>query len=113
MNPLLNIGLTHFMLVSIFLVSAGIATMLTKRNAIGILIGVELVLNAAGVNFVAFNRYAWPGSASGGAAIDGVVFAIFVVVLAAAEAAVALAVFLNFYNNFQSIDVERASGLKG
>ncbi len=113
MSSVTTIGLTHFVIVSFFLVAAGIATMLTKRNAIGILIGVELVLNAAGVNFVAFNRFAWPASASGQIAIDGTMFAIFVVVLAAAEAAVALAIFLNFYNNFSTIDVEKATQLKG
>ena len=126
MNPVTNIGLTHFLIVSFLLVAAGIATMLTKRNAIGILIGVELVLNAAAINFVAFNRYLWsPGSsAAGGAglgtpaailqdAMHGQMFAIFIIVLAAAEAAVALAIFLNFYNNFSSIDVEAADELKG
>jgi len=81
--------------------------MLTKRNAIGILIGVELVLNAAALNLVAFNRFAWP------MAVDGIMFAIFLIVLAAAEAAVALAIFLNFYNNFNSIDVESATELNG
>lgn len=89
------------------LVAAGVATILTKRNAIGILIGVELILNAAGINFVAFNRYVW------GNAIDGQMFAVFIIVLAAAEAAVALAIFLNFYHNFNSIDVERADQLQG
>lgn len=113
MNPLIHIGLTHYLLVSITLVAAGIATMLTKRNAIGILIGVELVLNAAGINLVAFNHYLWPTTPAGGPALDGVVFAIFIVVLAAAEAAVALAIFLNFYNNFSSIDVEKATDLRG
>jgi len=107
MNPAFDIGLTHFLLVSILLVAAGIATMLTKRNAIGILIGVELVINAAGLNLVAFNHYLWPTS------LDGIMFAIFIIVLAAAEAAVALAIFLNFYNNFHTIDVENATELKG
>lgn len=107
MNPVFDIGITHFFLVSILLVAAGIATMLTKRNAIGILIGVELVLNAAGLNLVAFNRYVWSNAS------DGILFAIFIIVLAAAEAAVALAIFLNFYNNFHSIDVETATELKG
>ena len=97
---------------------SGPTLLLTKRNAIGILIGVELILNAAAINFVAFNRYAWPteaghAGASGGTAIHGQMFAIFIVVLAAAEAAVALAIFLNFYNNFSSIDVEKADELKG
>ncbi len=114
-----QIGLHQFLVVGILLVSAGVATILTKRNAIGILIGVELILNAAGVNLVAFNHYIWQAAAGGapgepGApAIDGQMFAVFVVVLAAAEAAVALAIFLNFYNNFSSIDVERGHELKG
>jgi NADH-quinone oxidoreductase subunit K len=106
-NPVFDVGVHHFLIVSFLLVAAGIATILSKRNAIGILIGVELVLNAAGINFVAFNRYVWPD------ALHGQMFAIFVIVLAAAEAAVALAIFLNFYNNFSSIDVEKASELKG
>jgi NADH:ubiquinone oxidoreductase subunit K len=107
MNPVFDISLHHFLIVSMLLLGAGVGTMLTKRNAIGILIGVELVINAAGINFVAFNQYLWNN------ALDGVMFALFIIVLAAAEAAVALAIFLNFYNNFSSIDVERADNLKG
>src|SRR5690349_7276773 len=60
MNPVFNIGLGHFVIVSFLLAAAGVATLLTKRNAIGILIGVELILNAAAINFVAFNRYSHP-----------------------------------------------------
>jgi NADH-quinone oxidoreductase subunit K len=111
MNTVFNIGLHHFLFVSIILVGAGVATILTKRNAIGILIGVELIINAAGVNFVAFNRYLWNTGPDGG--MDGLMFGLFIIVLAAAEAAVALAIFLNYYNNFNSIDVEKAGELKG
>lgn len=113
MNPAFEIGLTHYLVVSIILVAAGVATILTKRNAIGVLIGVELVLNAAGVNFVAFNHYRWSASLSDQPAVDGVMFTLFIIVLAAAEAAVALAIFLNFYNNFDSIDIEQANELSG
>jgi NADH-quinone oxidoreductase subunit K len=88
-------------------------SILVKRNAIGILMGVELILNAANVNLVAFNRYSHGADVAGGLLLSGQVFAIFVIVLAAAEAAVALAIFLNFYNNFSTIDVERAQNLKG
>ena len=80
--------------------------MATKRNGIGILMGVELVLNGANVNFVAFSRYTALG-------LDGQVFSLFVIVLAAAEAAVALAIVLNFYNNHLTIDVDEADDLKG
>jgi NADH-quinone oxidoreductase subunit K len=103
------IGLTHYLIVAAIMVCCGVGTILLKRNAIGILIGVELILNAANVNLVAFNRY--NANTSGG--LDGQIFAIFVIVLAAAEAAVALAIFLNFYNNFSTVDVERADNLKG
>src|SRR5688572_12135032 len=106
-----GIGLQHYLLLAALLFVCGLLTILTKRNAIGILMGVELILNAANVNLVAFNRFSHGGA--GSLKLDGQVFAIFVIVLAAAEAAVALAIFLNFYNNFNSIDVERAQNLRG
>lgn len=112
-GPVFEIQLGHFLLVSFLLLGAGVSTMLTKRNAIGILIGVELVLNAAAVNLVAFNRFSWGAGANGEPLIDGMVFGMFIIVLAAAEAAVALAIFLNYYNRFSSIDVEVADELKG
>jgi NADH:ubiquinone oxidoreductase subunit K len=105
----MHIGLYHFLFVAAGLFAAGLLTILTKRNALGILMGVELVLNSANVNLVAFGRY----GAHVGGATDGQVFALFVIVIAAAEAAVAMAIFLNFYNNFASIDVERGRELKG
>jgi NADH:ubiquinone oxidoreductase subunit K len=107
------IGLQHFLILASILFVCGILTIMLKRNAIGILMGVELILNAANVNLVAFNRYAHGATAGGGISLSGQVFAIFVIVLAAAEAAVALAIFLNFYNNFATIDVERATNLRG
>jgi NADH-quinone oxidoreductase subunit K len=106
------IGLPHYLMLAAVLLVCGLLTILTKRNAIGILMGVELILNAANINLVAFNRFAH-GLTNGLPALDGQIFAIFVIVLAAAEAAVALAIFLNFYNNFSTIDVERARNLKG
>ena len=108
-----TIGLTHFLVLSTILFAAGVSTILTKRNAIGILIGVELVVNASAINLVAFNRFVWGAGEAGQPALHGQMFAIFIIVLAAAEAAIALAIFLNFYNNFSSIDVERADKLKG
>ncbi len=101
------IGLTHFLVLAAIVFACGLLTVLTKRHAIGILMGVELMLNAANINLVAFNHY------SGGERLDGQVFALFVIVIAAAEAAVALAIFLNFYNNFGSVDVDRANELHG
>ena len=106
------VGLEHYLIVAAVLFVCGIMTILLKRNAIGILIGVELVLNAANVNLVAFNRFSHGGTGDA-IRLDGQVFALFVIVLAAAEAAVALAIFLNFYNNFATVDVERGDSLKG
>lgn len=112
MTGLCPITLTHFLVLSILVAAAGVATILTKRNAIAILIGVELVLNAAGLNFVAFNRFTWTGTAAQ-PRLDGMMFTAFLIVLAAAEAAVALAIFLNYYNTFRTVDVEEARELKG
>ena len=107
------ISLEHYLILAALLFVCGLLTILLKRNAIGILMGVELILNAANVNLVALNRYAHGGVNPAEPALDGQIFAVFVIVLAAAEAAVALAIFLNFYNNFSTIDVERAHILKG
>jgi NADH-quinone oxidoreductase subunit K len=116
MTPMLaQVGLHHYLILAAMLFVCGLATMMLKRNAIGILMGVELILNAANVNLVAFNRFRFAVDAggTGGLRLDGQVFAIFVIILAAAEAAVALAIFLSFYNNFTTIDVERGTQLKG
>ena len=101
------IGLNHFVLLGALLFVCGALCMANKRNAIGVLMGVELVLNGANVNFVAFARY------NPTFAVEGQVFALFTIVLAAAEAAVALAIVLNFYNNHMTVDVDSAEELKG
>jgi NADH:ubiquinone oxidoreductase subunit K len=100
------IGLHHYLMVGAVLFVSGVVCMATKRNAIGVLMGVELVLNGANVNFVAFSYYSPLG-------LDGQIISLFVIVLAAAEAAVALAIALNFYNSHLTIDVDRGDELKG
>jgi NADH-quinone oxidoreductase subunit K len=102
-----EIGLNHYLVLGALLFVCGAVCMATKRNAIGILIGVELVLNGANINFVAFARF------NTAFEIEGQIFALFVIVLAAAEAAIALAIVLNFYNNHTSVDVDSAEELKG
>jgi NADH-quinone oxidoreductase subunit K len=102
-----SVGLTPYLLVGALLFVCGAVCMATKRNAIGILMGVELVLNGATVNFVAFAHFNYAFE------IEGQIFALFVIVLAAAEAAVALAIVLNFYNNHTTVDVDTAEELKG
>jgi NADH-quinone oxidoreductase subunit K len=111
MNPPV-IGLEHYLFLGALLFVCGVLCMAIKRNAIGVLIGVELVLNGANVNFVAFgSEYLRPGVM--GVGLDGQLVALFVIVLAAAEAAVALAITLNFYNNHSTVDVDQADELKG
>jgi NADH-quinone oxidoreductase subunit K len=102
-----ELGLTPFLSLGAFLFACGVTCVALKRNAVGILMGVELILNAANVNLVAFARF------NTGFRVEGQVFALMVVVLAAAEAAVALAIILNFYNNHATVDVDEAKDLKG
>lgn len=99
------IGLTHYLVIGSILFSLGLFTVLTRRNAISILMGVELILNSANVNYVAFAHYS-----SG--QIDGQIYAIFVIMLAAAEAAVGLAIILSIFQIFHTIDVEATETLK-
>lgn len=100
-----HVGLSHFLIVSAILFALGIYGIATRRNAILVLMGVELVLNAANINFIAFSRY-------GGVNFDGQVAAIFVIILAAAEAAIALAIVLNVYYRFQTVNVDEVSTMK-
>jgi NADH-quinone oxidoreductase subunit K len=100
------IGLNHYLVVSLVVFALGLFCVLTRRNAIGVLMGVELMLNSANINYLAFSRYS-----SGG--YDGQIFAVFVIMLAAAEAAIGLAVVLGIYQTFQTIDLEATETLRG
>ena len=107
------VGLTHYLVVGAALFVTGIICMATKRNLLGVLMGIKLVLNGANVNFVAFASPSLRADGHAAIGLDGHMIAMFVIVLAAAEAAVALAIALNFYHNFATIDVDRADELKG
>ncbi len=97
--------LEHFIAVGLILFLLGLYTCLTRVNAIGILMGIELILNAAALNFVAFSHF-------NGNKIDGHIMALFVIVLAAAEAVVALALLLAIYRRFGTIDTDKTVALK-
>ncbi len=103
---MLTPGLPHFLVIGVILFSLGVYTAVTRTNAVGILMGVELILNAANVNLVAFNHY------NPTPLLTGQVFSLFVIVLAAAEAAVALAIVLAIYMNLRTIDVTEADTLR-
>ena len=98
------IQLQYYLLISAALFSLGVFGVLTRRNAINVLMGVELILNSANINLVAFSRY----SSSG---IDGQMFAIFVIVVAAAEVAVALAIVLTLYRLLKTVNLDQAGEL--
>ncbi len=98
-------GLHGYLFVGACLFVLGIVGVASRKNVIGILLGVELMLNAAGLNFVAFSKYRT-------AAIDGQVVTLFIILIAAAEAAVALAIMLRFYRLKQVVDAGEANLLR-
>ncbi|MCG3133547.1 MAG: NADH-quinone oxidoreductase subunit K [Planctomycetes bacterium] len=100
-----GLGLNHFLVLAALLFATGVLCVTLRRNAIGLLIGVELMLNAANVNLVAFHR--WHGN------VDGAVFAVFVIMLAAAEAAVALSIVLHVFHHAASISTDDYTEMKG
>ena len=102
------VSLESFLSISAVLFSLGIYALITRRNAIAVLMGIELMLNSANINFIAFNRFS-----SGMNNLDGHVFSIFVIVLAAAEAAVALAIVINLFKNYQTVNIDEARELRG
>ena len=101
-----QVPLSHILFVSTALFFIGMYGLFTRRNMITMLMSVELILNSVNINFVAFNKYLWPEK------LTGVFFSLFIVAIAAAEAAVAIAIIINLYRNFQSIDVEAAEEMK-
>ncbi|MBV5304659.1 MAG: NADH-quinone oxidoreductase subunit NuoK [Chlorobium sp.] len=104
MEQLTTIGLNHYLTISAFLLGFGLFAVVTRKNAIVILMGVELILNAANLNFLAFSKY------NGG--MEGVMFSLFIIVIAAAEAAIALAIIINIFKLFKSVDVSSIDSLK-
>jgi len=99
------ITLHTYLIISGIVFVLGLVTIINKKNAVGILMGVELILNSVNLNFVAFGRYV-------DFDIKGQIVAIFIIILAAAEAAVALAIVLNIYRNRQLIDVTQINAMK-
>jgi NADH-quinone oxidoreductase subunit K len=102
----MQVGLVHYLTISAILFALGLFGIITRKNAIMVLMGLELVLNAANINFIAFAKF-------GGMKIEGHVAAIFVIILAACEAAIALAIILNIYQNFRHVNVDEVDNLKG
>lgn len=102
---MLQVGLIHFLVLSTILFSLGIYGIVTRKNAVMVLMGVELILNAANINFIAFSKF-------GNLGINGQIIALFVIILAAAEAAIALAIVLNIYKTFSNVNIDEIDNLK-
>ncbi|MCU0358728.1 MAG: NADH-quinone oxidoreductase subunit NuoK [Cyclobacteriaceae bacterium] len=101
-----HVPFEHILILSTFLFFIGVYGFLTRRNLVTMLIGVELMLNAVNINFVMMDQYLFPGK------IEGHFFSLFIIAIAAAEAAVAIAIFINLYRNIRSIDVEEVDKMK-
>src|SRR5476651_1434522 len=101
-----EISITQILFVSTALFFIGMYGLFTRRNMITMLMAVELILNSVNINFVAFNKYLYPDK------LDGIFFTLFIITIAAAEAAVAIAIIINLYRSHKSIDVEDATELK-
>lgn len=101
-----EVPLTHVLFVSTALFFIGMFGLFTRRNMITMLMSVELILNSVNINFIAFNKYLYPDK------LDGVFFTIFIITIAAAEAAVGIAIIINLYRSHRSIDVKAAEELK-
>lgn len=99
-------GLYHILFISTGLFFIGTYGFFTRKNLITMLMSIELILNSVNLNFIAFNKYLWPNQ------MDGLFFTLFIIAIAAAEAAVAIAIIINLYRNHQSIDVDDAEELK-
>lgn len=101
-----SIPLSHILIISTALFFIGMYGLFTRRNMITMLMSVELILNSVNINFIAFNKYLYPEK------LEGVFFSLFIIAIAAAEAAVAIAIIINLYRNIRSVDVEAAGELK-
>ena len=103
MNP----TLTGYLIVSLILFGCGIFGMIERRNLVGLLISIELMLNAASINFMAFNHYLAPGT------VVGQIMTLFVIGLAAAEATLFLGIVFAVYRHYRSINIEKVDHLRG
>ena len=100
------VHMEYYLVVSTFMMFAGIYGFFTRRNLLAMLISVELILNSVDINFAVFNRYLFPNE------LEGVFFALFAIVVSAAETAVAIAIIINIYRNIRNIQVKNLNEMK-
>jgi len=101
-----QVPLTHVLILSSILFFLGIFGFFTRRNLITVLMSIELILNSVNINFVAFNRYLYPHQ------LEGVFFTLFIITIAAAEVSLAIAIIINLYRRFNTIDIDDTNTMK-
>lgn len=101
-----EIPLSHVMILSSALFFLGVYGFFSRRNLITILMSIELILNSVNINFVAFNKYLYPGT------LDGVFFTLFIIIVAAAEVSLSIAIIINLYRKFKAVDVDQTTTMK-
>src|SRR5205809_8089456 len=102
----MEVSLNHYLFLSTALFFIGVFGFITRRNMISMLISVELILNSVNINFVAFNKFLYPAKA------EGIFFTLFIITIAAAEAAVAIAIIITVYRRFKTIDADNIDSMK-
>ena len=105
----MEVGLTHYLVLSSVLFCIGLYGALAKHNAVGILMCIEIMLNSVNIAIVAFSRYLVPNTVL----LSGHVFVLFIIVVAAAEAAVGLAIVITLYKNRETVDIEEINSMSG
>jgi len=103
---MVDIPVEHFSYIALFVFFAGLYGFFTRKNMIAMLMSIELILNAVNIQFVAFNYYLYPDL------MEGMIFSLFIIGVAAAEAAVAIAIIINVYRRFKTINVEKVNSMK-
>ena len=102
----MDVGILWYLVPSVLMFACGVYGFVTRKNLIAILVSLELMLNAADLNFVAFNRYLFPGQ------MEGMVFTLFAIAIAAAETAIAIAIIINVYRAVGNTDINEISKMK-
>lgn len=102
----MDLSILWYLVPSVIMFACGVYGFITRKNMVAMLISIELILNSSDLNFVIFNRYLFPGS------MEGMVFTLFAIAIAAAETAVAIAIIINIYRKLGSTDVSEANKMK-
>ena len=103
---MMDLSILWYLVPSVIMFTCGVYGFITRKNMIAMLVSIELILNSSDLNFVIFNRYLFPGS------MEGMVFTLFAIAIAAAETAIAIAIIINIYRKLGSTDISEAKKMK-